>query len=306
MRVVRHPPAAEKPVFDTRNDVAPPTFFPGGYDSDEGEGGGKTKALVIIAAVVLLACSAGYLSWKNMGSKNAAAASTAASGAASSATSATPSAETTNSRESAAPAQAATEEITLGNSAPSAPAPKSATKPSATKEVAPKEVASKEAAPEPEPEVTQRLIVRNDTRHLEPTTKPQEAESVQAPSAIGLGGEADTKALANISSAPVNVPKPSAQLLRVSQGVMEGLVLKRVQPRYPPQAMQLRIQGSVQLQATIGKSGDIENLKVVSGDAILARAAQEAVKQWKYKPYYLNGDPVPIQTQILVNFKLPN
>ncbi len=302
--VVREAPApvAEKPVFDTRDDVAPPTFFPGAYDSDESEGGGKTKALVIVAAVVLLACSAGYLSWKNMGSKNAAA-STSASTTSTAAT-ATPSGETTNSRDNAGPAQPTTEEITLGNSAPAAP--KSATKPSATKEVAPKEVASKEPAPEPEPEVTQRLIVRNDTRHLEPAAKPQDAEAVQAPSAIGMGGEADTKALANISSAPVNVPKPAAQILRVSQGVMEGLVLKRVQPRYPTQAMQLHIQGSVQLQATISKTGDIENLKVMSGDAILARAAQDAVKQWKYKPYYLNGDPVPIQTQILVNFKLPN
>jgi protein TonB len=87
---------------------------------------------------------------------------------------------------------------------------------------------------------------------------------------------------------------------------MEGLILKRVQPHYPAQAMQMRIQGPVQLQATISKTGDITNLKVVSGDGILARAAQEAVKQWKYKPYYLNGDPVEIQTQILVNFKLPN
>ena len=292
---------AEKPVFDTRNDVAPPTFFPGAYDSDEGEGGGKSKALLIIAAVVLLACSAGYLSWKNMGSKNTAAASAAAPSATSSSPTVTPSAETTTSRESGAPAQPSTEEITLGSAAPAAAAPKaSAAKPS------PKEVATKEPAPDPEPEVTKRLIVRNDTRHLEPTAKPQEPEAVQAPSAIGLGGEADTKALANISSAPVNVPKPSAELLRVSQGVMEGLVLKRVQPRYPTQAMQMRIQGSVQLQATINKAGDIENLKVISGDAILARAAQEAVKQWKYKPYYLNGDPVSIQTQILVNFKLPN
>jgi protein TonB len=68
----------------------------------------------------------------------------------------------------------------------------------------------------------------------------------------------------------------------------------------------MRIQGSVQLQATISKTGDIQNLKVVSGDGVLSRAALEAVRQWKYKPYYLNGDPVQIETQILVNFKLPN
>jgi len=121
-----------------------------------------------------------------------------------------------------------------------------------------------------------------------------------------MGASADPKALASISSGPISVPKASPQLLRVSQGVMEGLVLKRVQPRYPTQALQMRIQGPVQLQATISKTGDIGNLKVVSGDAVLARAAQEAVKQWKYKPYYLNGEPVQIETQILVNFRLPN
>jgi len=159
---------------------------------------------------------------------------------------------------------------------------------------------------EPEPEVTQRLIVKNDTRHVAPQPSQQEAEPVQAPSAIGLETTTDTKSLASISSAGVKTAKPAAQLLRVSQGVMEGLVLKRVQPRYPSQALQMRIQGSVQLQATISKTGDIENLKIVSGDAVLGRAAVEAVHQWKYKPYYLNGDPVPIETQILVNFKLPN
>jgi len=83
-------------------------------------------------------------------------------------------------------------------------------------------------------------------------------------------------------------------------------VLKKVTPRYPSQALQMRIEGSVQLQATIGKDGSISNLKILSGEAMLARAAQDAVKQWKYKPYYLNGEPVEIQTQITVNFKLPN
>ena len=159
---------------------------------------------------------------------------------------------------------------------------------------------------EPEPEVTQRIIVKNDNRHLAPPAPPQEQESVQAPSALELAGAGDTKSLPSIPSSAVNVPKPAPQVVKVSQGVMEGLVVKRVQPRYPTQALQMRIQGAVQLQATISKTGDITNLKVVSGDSILGRAAQEAVKEWKYKPYYLNGDPVEIQTQILVNFKLPN
>jgi protein TonB len=162
------------------------------------------------------------------------------------------------------------------------------------------------AEPDPEPEVTQRIIVRNDARHLTPSTPVQEQEPVQAPSALELAGATDSKALPNIANSAVNVPKPPPQVVRVSQGVMEGLVLKRVQPHYPAQALQMRIQGPVQLQATINKTGDITNLKIVSGDSILGRAAQEAVRQWKYKPYYLNGEPVEIQTQILVNFKLPN
>jgi len=61
----------------------------------------------------------------------------------------------------------------------------------------------------------------------------------------------------------------------------------------------------VQLEATISKDGNVTNLKVVSGHPILARAAVEAVKQWKYKPYLLNGSAVEIDTQIAVNFKLP-
>jgi TonB family protein len=274
---------------------APPlsTFFPGAYDPDEVEGGSKTKALVIVAAVVLLAASAGYLSWKNMNGKSDSQPATtqAASAAAPVANGAKPQATTPVT-------QPAVTDITIGGDTASP----LATKPTAAKP-APKESA---AEPETEPEVTQRIIVRNDTRHLAPSTPVQEQEPVQAPSALELAGATDSKALPNIGNAAVNVPKPPPQVVRVSQGVMEGLVLKRVQPRYPAQAMQMRIQGAVQLQATISKTGDIANLKVVSGDKVLGRSAEEAVRQWKYKPYYLNGEPVEIQTQILVNFKLPN
>ena len=61
----------------------------------------------------------------------------------------------------------------------------------------------------------------------------------------------------------------------------------------------------MQIEATINKEGNVTNLKVLSGDPVLGRAALEAVRQWRYKPYYLDGDPVEIQTQITVNFKLP-
>ncbi|PYX57947.1 MAG: energy transducer TonB, partial [Acidobacteria bacterium] len=123
---------------------------------------------------------------------------------------------------------------------------------------------------------------------------------------IADGSGAD-KEISNImTSTPVSVPKPVPQSIKVSQGVSQGLLIKKVQPSYPPQALAMRMQGAVQLQATINKDGSVSNLKVLSGEAILSRAAMDAVRQWKYKPYFLNGEPVEIQTQIVVNFKLPN
>jgi protein TonB len=74
---------------------------------------------------------------------------------------------------------------------------------------------------------------------------------------------------------------------------------------YPQSAKQMHVQGTVQLQATIGKDGNITSVKALNGEPVLARAAIDAVKQWKYKPYTLNSEPVEIQTQITVNFKLP-
>jgi protein TonB len=108
-----------------------------------------------------------------------------------------------------------------------------------------------------------------------------------------------------ISSTPVAVPKVATpQRVRVSQGVTQGLLIRKIQPNYPPLARQARIQGSVLLQAEISKDGSIENLHLISGHPMLAPAAIEAVKQWKYKPYILNGEPVEVETQITVNFTL--
>ncbi len=108
-----------------------------------------------------------------------------------------------------------------------------------------------------------------------------------------------------ISSTPVAVPKVATpQRVRVSQGVSQGLLIHRVQPMYPPLARQARIQGSVILQAEISKDGSIENLRLISGHPMLAPSAIEAVKQWRYKPYFLNGEPVAVETQITVNFTL--
>ena len=108
-----------------------------------------------------------------------------------------------------------------------------------------------------------------------------------------------------ISSTPVAVPKVATpQRVRVSAGVTSGLLIRKVNPTYPPLARQARISGTVVLRAVISKDGSIENLSLVSGHPMLAPAAIEAVKQWKYKPYLLNGEPVEVDTEIQVNFTL--
>jgi protein TonB len=108
-----------------------------------------------------------------------------------------------------------------------------------------------------------------------------------------------------LSSTPVAVPHiATPQRVRVSAGVTNGLLVHRVSPNYPPLARQARIQGTVLLQAQISKDGNIENLQLISGHPMLAPAAIEAVKQWKYKPYLLNGEPVEVETQVQVNFTL--
>jgi TonB family protein len=90
--------------------------------------------------------------------------------------------------------------------------------------------------------------------------------------------------------------------VRVSSGVMQSLLVKKVQPEYPGDAK--RIQGMVVLKATIDKDGNISDLQLISGHPMLAAAAIAAVKQWKYKPYLLNGVPVEVETNLTVNFTL--
>jgi periplasmic protein TonB len=108
-----------------------------------------------------------------------------------------------------------------------------------------------------------------------------------------------------VSSTPVAVPKVAApQRVRVSAGVQQGNLVNQVKPTYPAIAKNARIQGAVVLQAEISKQGTIENLRVISGHPMLVPAALDAVKQWRYKPYYLNGEPVAVETTITVNFTL--
>ena len=121
----------------------------------------------------------------------------------------------------------------------------------------------------------------------------------------GVPGGALSGVIGGIIGSTANLPKVAApQRIRVSQGVTEGNLLRKVQPTYPPLAKTARIQGSVILNALISKAGNIENLRVMSGHPMLVQSALDAVKQWKYKPYILNGEPVEVETTITVNFNL--
>jgi TonB family protein len=106
----------------------------------------------------------------------------------------------------------------------------------------------------------------------------------------------------------VLVSAPAAQVqagrVRASESVMANRLTHKIAPLYPPLARQARIQGSVILQIAIDHSGDVVNVGLVSGHPMLAPAATEAVKQWKYSPYLLNGNPVAVETRVTVNFTL--
>ena len=111
--------------------------------------------------------------------------------------------------------------------------------------------------------------------------------------------------IGGIVGSPVNMPKAAPpKKVTISGGVAQGNLTHRVDPTYPPIAKMGRVQGDVILQARISKQGTIEDLRVISGNPMLTGPALEAVKQWKYKPYLLSGEPVEVDTTITVHFTL--
>ena len=110
-------------------------------------------------------------------------------------------------------------------------------------------------------------------------------------------------ATSNLSAVPKFIPV-QPQRVRISQGVTKGLLIRRVEPSYPTLARAARVQGEVVLSAVISVNGEIENLQLVSGHPMLVPAALTAVKQWRYKPYLLNGQPTEVETTITVIFTL--
>lgn len=139
--------------------------------------------------------------------------------------------------------------------------------------------------------------------------------AVQAPGGPGGGFEgtglpAGTGDGLNITSLiggnrPV-LPTPPPTITRAirTSSMLEGNLLRRVDPVYPPLAKVARIQGSVVLVALISKAGTIDNLRAVSGPPMLVPAAVSAVSQWRYRPYILNNEPIEVETQITINFLL--
>jgi len=98
-------------------------------------------------------------------------------------------------------------------------------------------------------------------------------------------------------------PATSSRIIRLSH-MTEGMLVRRIEPRYPPAALIARIEGPVKIKAVISREGIIQQTEVLSGSPLLTGAALEAIRQWRYRPYILNGEPVEVETQITVNFVL--
>ena len=274
--------------------AAGPSFTFGGHvgSGAESSGGGSKKALLALAAVVLIAAG-GYevwMQWERSGG--------AATGSVPFAVQpVTTAAKVPRVAPSAAPVAPSSDASSALSPTPDAAAsPVAANKVTANKVTATEAPATKAAA--------QPIKIKNQS--AQPGVgKSAPSGDVIAPSIVGIASAGDGAALPSLMGSQSKTPTPLLQDLHVSQGVSRGLLVKAIQPAYPASARQMRIEGAVELSATVSKNGDISTVKVLSGDPQLAHAAVEAVKQWKYKPYLLNGEPVEIQTQVTVKFKLP-
>jgi protein TonB len=140
-----------------------------------------------------------------------------------------------------------------------------------------------------------------------PTTteppQPGEVRGLGGPGPVALSGTGcDPFNCADVR--PIVRPAAPAATPHVSSGVMQGMLVYKVIPTYPAVAQAIRASGTVVLQATISRTGAIENLRVVEGPAMLRQTALDAVKQWRYLPYMLNGQPVEVETTVDVQFTL--
>jgi protein TonB len=323
-KIEQKPAPAAEDLFEKPAEVAAsqssayvgsaPSFTFGGATTESESGGGSKRAMIGIAAALLIVAG-GYFGWSHFKGTStstpqpvtASAPAPVSTPAAPKPTAAQPAPATTAA---ATPAPVSQPDITLRSSnsskdeneaktgSSSSPA---ITKPVSTSSAPAKSVVADKSDVEEKPEAPA-LIVKGGKAPAA-VTKPAPTPDAPAPSVIGMGAPA-TAPLPNLGTTDTAV-KPVLQTLSVSQGVSQGLLYKKIAPSYPQNALRMHIEGKVELLATISKEGNITHIKVLSGDSQLARSANDAVKQWKYKPYLLNGEPVEIQTQVTVNFKLP-
>ncbi len=127
----------------------------------------------------------------------------------------------------------------------------------------------------------------------------------------GLVGGAPIGAISEVLGSTRSVPVPAktadvvpAKRIRVAARVVEANLIHDVTPQYPPEAGRARIEGTVVLLATIGTDGSVKDVRIESGLPMLAQAAIDAVKQWRYKPYMIDGEPVEVDSRITINFNL--
>jgi TonB family protein len=173
-------------------------------------------------------------------------------------------------------------------------------KPSPTRESR-RKTGRKEVSQEASPEA-QDVVVHNFQEEIVPAPSKKEAtdDSVEPPQLAVLSS--DGSELSNLVKKQAVLPKPA---LMVSQGVVRGGVVHRVPPAYPAEARSKGVSGEVVLKASINEKGAVTTVEPVSGPPVLVRAASDAVRQWRYRPSLLNGTPVPVETEITVNFKKP-
>lgn len=270
-------------------------------DLDDSSRSSGSKKILIAAGVVIAVAVLGYFGWNKAGSQKAASPAVQSVNAPQQPTPQAPAAAATSAQGTPATAPIADHSSLTSEPASTKPAPSIEPQKSATQATA-----RPQAVPEPEVHTTNLIApIKVKPGAGEHVKHNSDDASAPVPNPLAVA-EANTSALNSLVASPTATPRPTLATLKISQGVSQGLLIKRVDPKYPPSALAMHVQGAVLLNATISREGLISNLTVVKGDKVLAYAATEAVRQWRYKPYYLNGTPVEIETQITVNFRLPN
>jgi protein TonB len=311
----QEPVVAEAWDSDSVSAAAPEPSLPSIVEDQQASGAGGSKKTLLIAMLILGVAAAGYFGWTRMQSGHpqpAVPQSVAPANAGAAALPSEPAPSATEAQPDPGEAAQQAEQGLTTTATSSKPSAAVVAEGPGLKTPAPAKAATDEndisvikAPPTSKPEQSQPLVVKNGpSTQAKPEAETLEPEQAPAPTSIATGSS--NSALSGlVNTNAINAQKAPQQTLRISQGVSQGLILKKVQPVYPPQALQLHIEGKVELQANISKAGSITGVKQLSGDAVLGHAAMDAVRQWKYKPYFLNGEPIEIQTQITVNFKLP-